>query len=345
MTHPAVETRKLTRRYRSARKGEETTALDGVDIEIRPGEVFGLLGPNGAGKTTLIKILATLLSATSGEAFVDGLDVEKDAHEVRRRITMVSGGEHSGYGILNVAENIWMFSQFYGVPGKVARARADALLERLGMTKDARTQLNKLSTGMRQKMNIIRGFVCDPTVLFLDEPTLGLDVQTSREVRAIVRDWTAGATLPGFEAAEGTPRTVLLTTHYMQEADELCHRLAIIDRGKVLACDTPAALKRSLRKEAVFHLDVAGLAAVEPLRAVPGVARVVETGVHEGARRLSVGLEDDHAIAGLISTLVGGGGRLVSLAKVEPTLEDVFVKLVGHGLEDAAGGNGAGGGP
>src|SRR5688572_8680498 len=181
MPAPAVETKGLTRSYR-ARGKKEVVALAGVDVEIRPGEIFGVLGPNGAGKTTLIKILATLLLPTAGDAFVDGLHVERDAPEVRRRITMVSGGEHSGYGILSVQENIWMFSQFFGIPTKVATARIEMLLARLGLAQDAKTRVNKLSTGMRQKMNIARGFVCDPKILFLDEPTLGLDVHVSREV-------------------------------------------------------------------------------------------------------------------------------------------------------------------
>jgi ABC-2 type transport system ATP-binding protein len=328
----AVETRGLARTFRGRRGEKETRALAGVDLEIRAGEIFGLLGPNGAGKTTLIKILSTLLLPSGGEARVEGLDVVRDAAAVRRRITMVSGGEHSGYGILNVRENIWMFSQFYGIPGAVAKARIDALLARLGMTADAKTRLNKLSTGMRQKMNIIRGFVCDPAIIFLDEPTLGLDVHVSREVRGLVREW-AKSPQPG---GNGAAKTVLLTTHYMQEADELCDRIAIIDAGRVLACDTPAGLKRRLQKETTFDLEVAGLASLDGLAALPGVERVCETADVEGVKRLNVGLAEEHAIAALIARLVERGGRLVSLAKRAPTLEDVFVQLVGHGLEAPA---------
>ncbi len=324
---PAVETKGLTRTFRAARRGEkEVVALAGVDVEIRPGEVFGLLGPNGAGKTTLIKILATLLLPSAGEARVDGLDVERDAAEVRRRITMVSGGEVSGYGVLTVRENVWMFSQFYGIPTREAMPRIDALLERLGLKADANTRINKLSTGMRQKMNIIRGFVCEPKILFLDEPTLGLDVQVAREVRALVREWVA-------EKAE---RTVLLTTHYMQEADDLCDRVAIIDHGRVLACEPPAVLKRRLRKESVFHLEVAGLGSLDGLAALPGVSRLCEVGPEgqDGVKKLNAGLVEEGAVAGLIGGIVGRGGRLVSLAKTEPSLEDVFVSLVGHGIDE-----------
>ena len=323
---PIVETSTLARTYRARRGDREVVALGGVDIEIRPGEVFGLLGPNGAGKTTLIKILSTLLLPSGGAARVDGLDVVKEAAEVRRRITMVSGGEHSGYGILTVRENIWMFSQFFGIPTKEAMHRIDTLLARLGMEKDAKTRVNKLSTGMRQKMNIIRGFVCDPKVLFLDEPTLGLDVHVSREVRALVKEWV------GSGSGESS-RTVLLTTHYMQEADELCDRVAIIDGGKVLACDTPSALKRGLKKESVFHMEVSGLDDLAGLDTLPGVSRIAEAGRQNGVKKLSAGLVEEHAVAALIGGIVARGGKLVSLNKTDPTLEDVFVSLVGHGLD------------
>src|SRR4030065_1588140 len=176
----AIETKDLTRTFKAKKAKKETPPvippLDLVDITVKSGELFGLLGPNGAGKTTLIKILSTLLSPTSGTALVDGIDVSHQAHEVRKRINMVSGGEHSGYGILNVQENLWMFSQFYGVPKKIAYERIDTLLKLFGLDEFAKTRIGKLSTGMRQKMNVIRGFVSDPEILFFDEPTLGLDV-------------------------------------------------------------------------------------------------------------------------------------------------------------------------
>ena len=323
----AVETRGLSRTY-PRRKADPTVALSDVSLSIGEGEIFGLLGPNGAGKTTLIKILSTLLLPTSGEARVGGVDVARDPDQVRRRIGLVSGGEHSGYGILNVRENIWLFSQLYGIPNDVARERTDRLLARLGMTDDAKTKVNRLSTGMRQKMNIIRGFVCDPKILFLDEPTLGLDVQVSREVRALVKEWVA----------EATDRTVLLTTHYMAEADELCDRIAIIDKGKVRACDVPAAMKRALRKESIFHLEVAGLGRDEPLPEIPGVRSAAIVGRPEGAdvARLACALEDEAAIGPLIGALAGRGAKLVRLEKSEPTLEDVFVSICGHGLSGEA---------
>ena len=250
-TEQAIKTEQLSRVYkmkkREARAGKrEIIALDRVDLEIPTGELFGLLGPNGAGKTTVIKILTTLLAPTGGRAWVAGVDVAQNPWEVRRHINVVSGGESSGYGLLTVEENLWMFTQFYGIDGKTARRRIQELLEIVGLADRAKTKIYHLSTGMRQKMNFVRGFLTNPEVLFLDEPTLGLDVQTSRTLRGFIKDWIS----------KHPDKTVLLTTHYMYEADELCNRVAIIHDGRILACDTPGSLKRRLRREVVYQLRV-----------------------------------------------------------------------------------------
>ncbi|HUS17995.1 MAG TPA: ABC transporter ATP-binding protein, partial [Chloroflexia bacterium] len=246
----AIQTENVSRIYKLPRdKGVKgtppkmLTALGGVTLEVQQGELFGLLGPNGAGKTTLIKILTTLLAPSGGVCRVDGLDVVTQSDEVRRRINMVSGGETSGYGILTVRENLWMFSQFYGVPSREANARIDKLLKTVEMEDKRDARVSSLSTGQRQRMNFCRGFVTDPRVLFLDEPTLGLDVHAARVVRDFTQSWMR----------EDPTRTVLLTTHYMAEADSLCDRIAIIDHGAVLACDTPANLKRRLQKQPIFE--------------------------------------------------------------------------------------------
>src|SRR5436305_388626 len=174
----AIRTAGLTRTYRRPKKrwakpdptqATEFTALAGVDLDVRPGELFGLLGPNGAGKTTLIKILTTLLAPTAGQAWVDGLDVVTQAPALRSSINMVSGGETSGYGVLTVRENLWLFSQLYGVPRKEARYRIERLLAAVDLTAKGDTPISQLSTGLRQKMNFCRGFVTDPRILFLDE--------------------------------------------------------------------------------------------------------------------------------------------------------------------------------
>ena len=324
---PAILTKALTRSFKKS--GQTTVqALRGVDIEVRPGEIFGFLGPNGAGKTTLIKILCTLLYPSSGEAFVDGLDVVKDTRKVRRVINMVSGGETSGYGILNVVENIWMFSQFYGVPGKIAKERIRRYMELFGLEKEAKTKVSKLSTGMRQKMNIIRGFVTDPKILFLDEPTLGLDVHIAREVRDTIRRWTA----------EHPEKTVFLTTHYMPEAESLCDRVAIIDRGKIVACDTPDALRDQIGEGAVFRAVLSPLPADTGfLSAIDGVkgARVASADQSDGTWEVRFHLEADDLLLSVLQAARDRGLKVATFGKIEPGLEDFFMKIVGRELGEA----------
>lgn len=331
----AVQTNGIGRIYRVKKTrrspAKELEALGSIDLEIRKGELFGLLGPNGAGKTTLIKILTTLLAPTSGVAYVDGLDVVKQARQLRYRINMVSGGETSGFGILTVRENLWMFSQFYGVPSKEAYAKTDYMLRTVGLEDKANARVSSLSTGQRQRMNFCRGFITDPKVIFLDEPTLGLDVTAARQVR----DFTQ------LYMRENPERTVLLTTHYMAEADELCDRIAIIDRGKVLACDTPQNLKLMLQKQPVFEIGARGLddEKIRTLEQTNGIVRITATPAEDGTTHfLKVILEEESAIGELVLGLTRVKGEIVSLQKNEPTLEDVFIKLVGRGLNDASGG-------
>ncbi len=322
-TPPAVETRNLRRVFKGARGSPEVVALDGVDLRIERGEVFGLLGPNGAGKTTCIKILNTLLYPSSGEAFVAGHDVVRESGEVRRRISLVSGGENSGYGILTVRECLWMFSQFYGVPSAEAGPRVDLLLEAVGLTDLARTRINRLSTGERQKMNFARGFVSDPEILFLDEPTLGMDVNAARTMREFVMAWVR----------ERTGRTVLLTTHYMAEADQMCDRIAIIDRGRVLACDTPAVLRRSV--EGGQHVELEVLGVPDGLTEVDGVA-VTWGAPHpeRGTHTMKLRLSDGGRLPLLLRALETQGVAVRGVSTRETSLEDAFIAIVGRGLDD-----------
>jgi ABC-2 type transport system ATP-binding protein len=318
----AIRTEQLTRTY-TRKKLPPFTALAGVNLDVRKGELFGLLGPNGAGKTTLIKILTTLLAPTSGRAWVNDLDVIAEADKVRPLINMVSGGESSGYGILTVRENIWLFARIYGVPTAVIKERTDAMLDVVGLKDKADSRVSHLSTGQRQKMNFCRGFVTDPTVLFLDEPTLGLDVNAARAIRQYIRQWVA----------EKPGRTILLTTHYMAEADELCDRLAIIDSGKVLACDTPENLKRRVQEYPIYDLTLApGFDG--DLKSLPGVHQATRTETPD-AVNVKVALTDEHAVASIVQSISSAGGTIRSLTRVEPTLEDAFIELVGHGLSDA----------
>ena len=330
MDTPAIRTEDLGRTYRKPRKGwlrrkppdgpAEFTALANVNLEVKRGELFGLLGPNGAGKTTLIKILTTLLAPSSGKAWLDGKDVVAQAEEIRPAINMVSGGESSGYGILNVRENLWLFARIYGVPNDLIAKRIDRMLGIVGLADKATSRVSHLSTGQRQKMNFCRGFITDPRILFLDEPTLGLDVNAARAIRAYLREWMA----------EDAGRTLLLTTHYMAEADELCDRLAIIDGGRVLACDTPANLKKRVQEYPIYLLTLAHGAATQGVATLPGVHQATTTETPNNLE-LKVALVDESAIGSVVTAVAG---KLISLKRVEPTLEDVFIELVGHGLED-----------
>ncbi len=325
-----IRTEHLTRTYKTRpARGEKGTriieALADVNLEVSRGELFGLLGPNGAGKTTLIKILTTLLAPTSGRAWVDGLDVVRDYRRIRQRINMVAGGEFTGYGLLTVRENLWMFAQFYGLDTKTANQRIDELLAIVGLSDQANTKISNLSTGMRQKMNFVRGFISDPQIIFLDEPTLGLDVGAARDVRRYTKEWTAR---PG--------KTTLLTTHYMVEADELCDRVAIIDKGRVLACDTPAVLKRQLQRESVFELQVSGALPPthrEQIGQLPGVQKLTYA-QQDGYADLTLILAEESAIGPVVSALTSDSASIMTLRKREPTLEDVFVALVGRGLAE-----------
>jgi ABC-2 type transport system ATP-binding protein len=302
----------------------ELVALDAVNLDVPRGEIFGLLGPNGAGKTTLIKILTTLLSPTSGKAWVDGLDVKTQAAEIRRRINMVAGGETSGYGLLTVRENLWMFAQFYGLDNRTTNQRIDNLLDVVNLSDRKSTKISDLSTGLRQKMNFVRGFITDPEIIFLDEPTLGLDVGASREVRNYIKAWVL----------ENPEKTVLLTTHYMAEADELCDRVAIIDQGKILACDTPFRLKRMLQRDVIFRLQVTYLPdATSEVCQLDGVRQCAHRHVDDHTE-LNLILDAEDVLASIIRALSERQARLLSLEKREPTLEDVFVAMVGRGLDE-----------
>lgn len=323
----SVETRNVSRIFKSGKTERSTRivkALNDVSIGIRKGELFGLLGPNGAGKTTLIKILCTLLLPSSGSAHVRGHDVVKEADHVRKIINMVTGGETPGYGILTVAENLWFFSQLYGIKGDVAKRRVKELLEIVGLSDEAGTRMNRLSSGMKQRLNVARGFINDPEVLFLDEPTLGLDVLSAKHIRGYVRNWVN----------KQPEKTVLLTTHYMAEADELCDRVGIIHEGRIVACDRPSSLKATVRDKTVFQFNVSGSGDYERLKAVKGVVGLSWTHhIESDTSTLKVVLSDQAVASDIESALRASGSRILSVTTPEPTLEDVFIHLVGKGLE------------
>src|SRR5215208_7637746 len=261
-----VEAENLRRTYKTTtgtfrRRSLEVEAVRGVSFSIGEGELFGLLGPNGAGKTTTIKMLITLLIPTSGTAKVLGHDVVKDAREVRKRIGYVFGGERGVYERLSGYDNLRYFAELYGVPPKEIRPRIESLLELVGLKGREQERTEGYSRGMKQRLHIARGLLHDPPVVFLDEPTIGLDPVGARELRGTIHTLVEAG------------KTILLTTHYMFEADALCDRIAVITRGEIVAQGTPGDLKRTVGAGTVVEVEVFGMpeGIVERVRDLEGV--------------------------------------------------------------------------
>ena len=316
-----VEALDLYRTYKThtgtiRRKTKEIEAVRGVSFAIEKGELFGLLGPNGAGKTTTIKMLITLLIPTAGSARVLGYDVVKHAREVRKRIGYVFGGERGVYERLSGYDNLRYFAELYGVPAKLQKQRIEELLELVGLKGREHERTEGYSRGMKQRLHVARGLLHDPEVLFLDEPTIGLDPVGARELRATIASLT------------GAGKTILLTTHYMFEADALCDRIAVISKGEIVAEGTPAHLKSRVESGSVTEVEVYGVPdeTVERLRQLEGVLNVwVEE--REQAQLLSVQTRADIQLtAAILGHLNGASVGRVSHR--EPTLEDAYVALV-----------------
>jgi ABC-2 type transport system ATP-binding protein len=315
----AVETNSLSRIFKA--KGKPIIALKNVDLNINYGEILGLLGANGAGKTTFVKILATLLLPSEGKASVYGFDVIKQAKQIRKIINLVSGGETPGYGILTVRENLWFFSQLYGLSGNLAKERVKQLIHDMELEEYVETRMHKLSTGFKQRLNLARGFINDPKVLFLDEPTLGLDVINAKHIRKYVKDWVRG----------DKSRAVLLTTHYMAEAEEICDRIAIIYNGTIVACETPQTLKASMEKSTVVKIEVKNSSSVS-FENVSGIIGSSVDSNSNGITKIKVVLDDESRIPVLVSHLANNGCKIMSINTSEPSLEDVYIKYVGRGI-------------
>ena len=316
-----IEVRELTRRYRTTtgvlrRRPLEVEAVRGISFAVEQGELFGLLGPNGAGKTTTIKMLITLLLPTSGEARVLGLDVVEQASEVRKRIGYVFGGDRGLYERLSGRDNLRYFAELYGVSGKAQRRRIEEVLELVGLRGREQERVEGYSRGMRQRLHIARGILHDPEVVFLDEPTIGVDPVGARELRQTIGDLV------------GAGKTVLLTTHYMFEADALCDRIAVIAKGRIVGEGTPAALKAGVAAGTVTEIEVFGIddGAVARLRAVPTVTAVTVEAREQKQLLIVQSTGEQELTAALLAQLDGiGVGRVGSR---EPTLEDAYVALV-----------------
>jgi len=317
----AVVVSGLRRSYTSStgfirRRQLVTEAIRGIDLTVARGELFGILGPNGAGKTTTIKVLTTLLIPTAGSASVLGLDVVRDARELRRRIGYVFGGERGLYERLSARDNLRYFAELYGVDPAIQRRRINQLFEMVGLSGRENERVEGYSRGMRQRVHIARGLLHDPPVVFLDEPTIGLDPVGARELRSLIGSLTVAG------------KTVVLTTHYMFEADALCDRIAVINQGQIVAQGTPSQLKAGVADHAVIDVETDGVPAetVDRLRSLPGVASV---GVEELEQQqllsiqMSDGRPDVQRVLGVL-----GGHRVSRVSTREPTLEDAYVALV-----------------
>jgi ABC-2 type transport system ATP-binding protein len=323
----AVEVDDLRRVFRAGRRRrwrresagparpEAVVALDGLSLRIEHGELHGLLGPNGAGKTTLVKILTTVLLPTSGTVRVLGHDVVRYAALVRPRIGLVLGGERGLYNRLSARKNLQFWAALYGLTDAAARLRVGELLDRLGLSARADDTVETYSRGMKQRLHLARGLIGDPEVLFLDEPTIGLDPVGAADVRRLVADIRA----------EG--RTILLTTHDMAEAEELCDRVTLVDHGTVLATEAPQQLAARLSRGERIDVDDLPGGMADALAQLPGV-----TGVTTEGRASRIHVADSAATQAALTALIGAG--VTSIRTTRPSLEEVYVQVVGdRGLE------------
>lgn len=318
MSDMAISTTNLTKKF------GDFTAVDHVSFDVKKAEIFGLLGPNGAGKSTAIRMLSTLSIPTEGSATVAGFDVQKEDGKVREHIGLVSE-KMIMYDELTARENLKLFGKLYDIPSDVLAKRIDKLLRFVRMEKWADHRIDTFSTGMKQRINVIRALVNQPEILFLDEPTLGLDPQSTAEIRELVRR---------INIENGT--TMVLTTHLMGEADMLCNRIGIMDHGKIVALDTSANLKRSISGNdatlfefEIPNLDTSILSSVESLKSVSSVVR-------DDATHIKVSSVGNDSFDTLVDALRKNGAQIRTVKNLEPTLEDVFLHITGHEVRDNA---------
>lgn len=305
------------------KRSDEVRAVDDVSLEIKEGELFGLLGPNGAGKTTLIKCISTLLIADEGTAIVGGYDIRKDPLAVRKMIGVLTGGERSLYWKLTPVENLRYFAALYGVPKKETNNRIDYLLNLMKLTEKAHYRVEKLSSGMKQKLSLARTLLHDPPILLIDEPTLGLDPYFARFMRQFIKT----------ELHQRLKKTILLTTHYMMEADELCERVAFMNRGKIRALDTPASFKKIMPEDQILEVKCLG-----ELDKSLFIQLKESASLHlkkqDGFSYIRMNTDNPETLLSDVVDLVRDKAKVLSVLVTSPTLEDVFVHLTGASLDE-----------
>jgi daunorubicin resistance ABC transporter ATP-binding subunit len=314
---PTIRTSALRKVFPGKR---EVVAVDGIDLEVSEGAFFGLLGPNGAGKSTTIGMLTTRVDPTSGTAEITGVDVRKHPAEAKRRLGVVSQTNTLDRS-LTVAENLEFHGRYFGMRKAEARARSAELLETFQLTDRAQTSVMALSGGLAQRLMVARALVHRPAVLFLDEPTTGIDPQSRLNLWSLLR------------GLHDQGQTILLTTHYMDEADALCERIAVVDHGKVLADDTPAALKASYGSDTALSLTVGG-GDLEGLRAhAAGVEGVTAADI-DGDRLRVAASRSEGLLADLVAAAAARGVVVHDATSQPPSLESVFLALTGRDLRE-----------
>lgn len=316
MTEKAIEISNLTKQF------GDFKAVDDLCLEVKAGEIFGFLGPNGAGKSTTIRMLCTLAKPTSGTAKISGYDLVKDAAQVRENIGLVAE-KMIMYDNLSAAENLRFFGKLYRIPKEKLEKRIDELLEMVDMQEWKDTQINKFSTGMKQRINVIRALLPEPKIIFMDEPTLGLDPQTTFSIREIIRDINKKGV------------TVILTTHAMVEAEVLSDRVAIIDHGKIAALDTPENLKNMISETdtTIFSVKITNLTShlIEEIQNLDNVTALSQQDDHT----LKISATGENALNNIIDSIRNEGGNIFSITNSnESTLEDVFLTLTGKEIRD-----------
>jgi ABC-2 type transport system ATP-binding protein len=331
---PAIQTINLIKKFKTKtstgklfnRKNQSVNALDNLNLTIKKGEVFGLLGPNGAGKTTLVKVLCTLLPPDEGTAKVNGFDVIKQQMRVKESIgTLFSVGERGFFWRLSGYSNLEFFAAINNVPRKGRHERIMKVLQLVGLEEKAFVVFQKYSGGMKRKLALARALLPDPPILLLDEPTTGLDVTSSHTIRNFIKN----------DLGKKHGKTVLYTTHYIEEVSQMCDRVGIMNRGRIVALDTPDALKDMAKKGEVANFVVKNMSAtqvnnLQSLDGVSSLASEIQDSVL-GQIRLRVRLENADTLSTVLDFFFREKIKLVNFRQEEPTLEDAFIELTGTG--------------
>ena len=328
----AIQTINLTKIFKSKIQTSETkfynrktvsiNAIDNLNLEIKKGELFGLLGPNGAGKTTLVKMLCTLLPPDSGTALINGYDIVKEQMKVKRSLgTLFSVGERGFFWRLNGYRNLEFYASIYNVPRQKRRQRILEVLKLVGLESSSFQLYQKYSGGMKRKLALARTLLPDPPIIMLDEPTTGLDAISSRNIRDFVKSTVLE-----------TGKTVLYTTHYIEEAAQICTKIAILKQGQIIACDTPSALRDKIKKEELIYLIVEEVspAQIEKMRSIQGVIDITEKNGEDlmlDQKGLYVGLQSVDQLPAIFDFLFEQKIKLVNFKREEPSLEDAFIEL------------------